>query len=169
MTLDALADDSRVFIDANIFIYYLTAASAGCRRLLDRCAAGAIHGITSLPVLLEVAHRLMIIEAQEAKLVQGSNPGRKLARSTEIVRKLRRYEEWTVAIPQMGIEVEEVTHRDFVSSLAVRRVTGLLTLDALIVAVMWRLQLAHLASADHGFRAVAGLSLVEPGDVHPAP
>jgi len=168
LTLDALADDSRVFIDANIFIYHFTATSVACRRLLDRCAAGAVHGITSLPVLLEVAHRLMIIEAQQAKLVQGANPGQKLARSPEIVRKLRRYEEWTVAIPRMGIEVEEVTHRDFISSLAVRRVTGLLTLDALVVAVMWRLQLAHLASADHGFRAVAGLSLAEPGDVRTA-
>ena len=166
MTLDALPDESSVFIDANIFVYYFTAASASCRRLLDRCAAGAVRGITSLPILLEVAHRLMIIEAQQDQRVRGSNPGQKLARSPEIVRKLRRYEEWTLAIPRMGIEVEEVTQHDFIISLAVRRATGLLTLDALVVAVMRRLRLTHLASADHGFRPVGGLSLLEPDDLH---
>jgi predicted nucleic acid-binding protein len=167
-TLDGLAAESSVFIDANIFVYHFTAASAACRRLLGRCAEGTIHGVTSLPVLLEVAHRLMIIEAQQDQLVRGSNPGEKLARLPNIVRKLRRYEEWTLAIPRMGIEVEEVTQHDFIASLAVRRTTGLLTLDALIVAVMRRLRLAHLASADHGFRSVAGLSLLEPDDLHAA-
>ena len=166
MTLDALPDESSVFIDANIFVYYFTAASASCRRLLGRCAAGAVHGITSLPILLEVAHRLMIIEAQQDQLVRGSNPGQKLARAPEIVKRLRRYEEWTLAIPRMAIEVEEVTQQDFIASLAVRRATGLLTLDALVVAVMRRLRLAHLASADHGFRVVDGLALLEPGDLH---
>lgn len=124
-----------------------------------------VHGITSLPVLLEVAHRLMIIEAQQDQLVRGSNPREKLARSPEIVRKLHRYEEWTLAIPRMGVEVEEVTSPDFVASLAVRRATGLLTLDALAVAVMRRLRLSHLASADHAFRGVDGISLFEPGDL----
>lgn len=69
----------------------------------------------------------------------------------------------------MGIEVEEVTQQDLVASLAVRRATGLLTLDALVVAVMRRLRLAHLASADHGFRVVVGLSLLEPGDLRASP
>jgi len=167
-TLDALQDESSVFIDANIFVYHFTAASASCRRLLARCAAGSIRGLTSLPVLLEVAHRLMIIEAQQDQLVRGPHPSEKLARSPGIVRRLHRYEEWTLAIPRMGIEVEEVTQHDFLTSLAVRRETGLLTLDALIVAVMRRLRLAHLASADHGFRAVGGLSLLEPSDLRVA-
>jgi predicted nucleic acid-binding protein len=168
LTLDALSDGSRVFVDANIFVYHFTAASASCRRLLARCAAGDVQGITALPVLLEVAHRLRIIEAQQDQLVGGSNPGQKLARSPGIVRKLHRYEEWTLAIPKMGLEVVEVTYPDFVASLAVRRATGLLTLDSLVVAVMRRLRFAHLASADRGFRGVGGLSLLAPDDLNPA-
>ena len=58
-----------------------------------------------------------------------------------------------------------MTQQDFLRSLDVRRTTGLLTLDALIVAVMRRLRLANLASADHGFRAVDGLSLLKPDDL----
>ena len=105
LTPETLADESTVFIDANIFVYHFTAASVWCRRLLDRCATGRVYGITSLPVLFEVAHRLMIIEAQQDQLVRGSNPGEKLARAPAIVRKLHRYEQWTLAIPRMGIEV----------------------------------------------------------------
>lgn len=165
MTFDAIPDRSSVFLDANVFVYHFTAVSASCRGLLSRCAAGSIHGVTSLPIVLEVAHRLMIIEAQQADLVRGSNPGQKLARAPAIVRKLSRYEEWALAIPRMGIEVDEVTYQDFVASLAVRRVTGLLTLDALVVAVMRRRRITNLASADHGFRDLDGVSLYEPGDL----
>jgi len=167
-TLDALPDESSVFVDANIFIYHFTGASVWCRRLLDRCAGGRLHGITSLPVLLEVAHRLMIIEAQQDQLVRGSNPGEKLTRLPAVVRRLHRYEEWTLAIPRMGVEVEEVTQPDFIRSLDVRRTTGLLALDALIVAVMRRLRLTNLASADQGFRVVSRLSVLEPNDLRVA-
>lgn len=165
MTLDALPAGSAVFVDANIFVYHFTATSVSCREFLARCAAGDVHGVTSLPVLLEVAHRLMILEAQHKRLVRGSNPAQQLARSPRIVRQLRLYEEWTLAVPRMGIDIEEVGHRDFTESLAVRRATGLLTLDALLVAVMMRLDLANLASADRAFAAVDAVSLFEPGDI----
>jgi predicted nucleic acid-binding protein len=165
LTLDELPDGSDVFVDANIFVYHYTAASSSCQRFVDRCAAGTLRGVTSLHVLLEVAHRLMIVEAQQAGLVRGANPRQKLAGSPEIVRRLRRYEEWTLAIPRMGIEVQEVTYQDFLASLGVRRAVGLLTLDSLAVAVMRRLRLTHLASADRAFRAVAGISVFEPADL----
>lgn len=165
MNLEAFPNGSLIFIDANIFIYYFTAASPSCREFLTRCASGTIHGITSLPVILEVAHRLMIIEAQHKGLVRGSNPWQKLSRSPAVVKKLRLYEEWTSAIPRMGIEVEEVTFADFLASLEMRQKTGLLTLDSLILAVMNRLKIPNLASADHAFSHIDGLKLFTPDGV----
>ncbi len=165
MKLDSLPDGSPVFIDANIFIYHFTAASPSCCQFLSRCASGVLHGITSLPVLLEVAHRLMIIEAQQKQLVRGPNPGAKLARAPAIVKKLHFYEEWTLAIPRMGIEVEEVTFQDLVATMGVRQKTGLLTLDALILAVMTRLRIPNLASADQGFAGIEGVKLFSPEDL----
>lgn len=166
MRLDALASGSQAFIDANIFIYYLTAVSPSCHEFLARCASGALHGVTSLPVLLEVAHRLMVIEAQQKRLVRGPNPVHQLARAPALVKKLHLYEEWTLAIPRMGIEVVEVAFADFVASMGVRQKTGLLTLDALILAVMTRLRISNLASADRGFERAEGIKLFSPGDIN---
>ena len=121
--------------------------------------------MTSLPVLLEVAHRLMVIEAQQKRLIRGSNPGQKLAHSPGIVKKLQLYEEWTLAIPRMGIEVEEVTFADFLVSTDMRRKTGLLTLDCLILAVMSRLKVSNLASGDQAFSKTEGMKLFSPEDI----
>jgi predicted nucleic acid-binding protein len=107
----------------------------------------------------------MIIEAQQKGLARGSNPAEKLARSPDVVRKLRAYEEWTLAIPRMGIEVEEVTFQDLVASMTMRQKMGLLTLDAMLVAVMARLRISCLASADQAFSRIGEVTLFSPGDV----
>lgn len=165
LTLDEIPDGQTVFLDANIFVYYSTGTSVSCRVLLDRCATEAVHGLTSLPVLLEVAHRLMIIEAQQKGLVRGRTPAQKLAESPEIVKELDQYEEQVLRLLRMGIEVEEVTVKDFTSSFSWRRRTGLLTLDNLILAVMERRQVRNLASADKGFQQTEGIQLFSPADI----
>ena len=165
MKLDSLPGGSLVFIDANIFIYHFTGTSPSCHQFLVRCSSAELHGMTSLPVLLEVAHRLMVIEAQQKRLVRGPNPVRKLAESPGTVKKLHLYEEWTLAIPRMGIEVEEVTFSDLLVSMDMRRKTGLLTLDALILAVMSRLKIPNLASADQAFSEIEGIKLFSPQDM----
>lgn len=165
MKLDALPSGNLVFVDANIFIYHFTATSPSCHQFLVRCSSGELHAITSLPVLLEVAHRLMVIEAQQKKLVRGPNPAQKLARSPGIVKKLHLYEEWTLGIPRMGVELEEVTFTDFLVSADIRRKTGLLTLDSLILAAMSRLKISNLASGDQAFSEVEGIKLFSPEDI----
>lgn len=165
MKLESLPSGSLVFIDANIFIYYFTGTSPSCHQLLVRCSSGDLHGVTSLPVLLEVAHRLMVFEAQQKRLVRGANPGQKLAHSPAVVRKLHLYGEWTLAIPGMGIEVEEVSFADLIVSMEMRQKTGLLTLDSLILAVISRLKIPNLASADQAFLEAEGIKLFSPGDI----
>jgi len=165
LKLETIPGGSLVFIDANIFIYHFTAASASCNQFLTRCSSGELHGMTSLPVLLEVAHRLMVVEAQQKRLVRPPNPAQKLARSPALVKKLSLYEEWTLAIPRMGIEVEEVSFADLMVSMNMRQKSGLLTLDALILAVMSRLKIPNLASADRAFSAVEDIKLFSPEDI----
>ncbi len=165
LTLDEIPDGSTVFLDANILVYYSTGTSVSCRRLLDRCASEAVHGLTSLTVLFEVARRLMIIEAQQKGLIRGRNPAQKLAESPEIVKQLSRYEEQVLKFPRMGIEVEEVTTDDFTRSLVWRRRVGLLTMDSLILSIMERRRVRTLASADKGFRPVEEIQLFSPVDI----
>lgn len=93
LTLEKILDGSRVFLDANIFVYYFTAASQSCRNLLLRCATRSILGFTSVTVLFEVAHRLMIIEAQQKRVVKGKSPVKQLSNHPEFVKDLGLYEE----------------------------------------------------------------------------
>jgi predicted nucleic acid-binding protein len=73
LTLDRVPRASRIFLDSTIFIYHATGASSECRSLLERCEAGEVTGVTSVVVLAEVAHRLMIIEAVAAGRVSGKD------------------------------------------------------------------------------------------------
>jgi hypothetical protein len=52
-----------VFLDANVFIYTFGGHSNDCRDLLRRCASEEVFGITTLDVINEVTHRLMLTEA----------------------------------------------------------------------------------------------------------
>jgi predicted nucleic acid-binding protein len=78
MTLKQIVSGTKVFIDANIFIYHFTGVSDECSDFLNRCERGDIFGITSANVLLEVLHRLMMIEAIRKKIVRPPNIVKKL-------------------------------------------------------------------------------------------
>ncbi|MBI1791234.1 MAG: hypothetical protein HYR60_27210 [Acidobacteria bacterium] len=54
---------SDIFIDANIFVYGLSNASAQCRLLLERCSREEVAGITLFEIVNEATHKLMLAEA----------------------------------------------------------------------------------------------------------
>lgn len=56
MRLDSIPSGTRVFIDANIFIYHFTGVSTQCSDFLNRCERSDLEGNTSANVLLEVLH-----------------------------------------------------------------------------------------------------------------
>ena len=111
MTLDRVPASSRVFIDSTIFIYHATGVSAQCRAFLERCEAGDLRGITSVVVLAEVAHRLMMIEAVESKLVSAGNVVKKLRARPDLIRRLRIYREQVERI-QLNLDFEELLRID---------------------------------------------------------
>ena len=66
MSLDDLLAGAAVFVDANIFTYHFQPHPSwgpSCTRLLQRIENQELAGFTTIPVLGEVAHRLMTIEA----------------------------------------------------------------------------------------------------------
>jgi len=76
MKLDNIESGSEIFIDANIFTYHFTGISDESSNLLNRCEQGDLTGLTSVNVLLEVLHRLMMVEAIRKKLAQPPNKSR---------------------------------------------------------------------------------------------
>ena len=56
-------------IDANIFVYAFRERSAQCAGLLARCRAQEVFGVTTLEVVNEVTHRLMLAEAVQEGII----------------------------------------------------------------------------------------------------
>jgi len=48
MSLNDIPDGGSVLLDANIVIYAKRGESAQCRRLLERCASGDVHGFVAV-------------------------------------------------------------------------------------------------------------------------
>ncbi|HJX59765.1 MAG TPA: hypothetical protein VJ462_00620 [Thermodesulfobacteriota bacterium] len=66
MNLSDLESGFSIFIDANIFIYHFSKESKfnpASSDFLERVESREVYGFTSIPVVQEVTHRMMIIEA----------------------------------------------------------------------------------------------------------
>lgn len=89
--LNELKSGEAVFIDANIFLYHFTGVSQDCKEFLRRCEDKDVVGITSLTVLAEVCHRLMVAEAIKRKLIRPQKPTQQLQEKPEIIKELSEY------------------------------------------------------------------------------
>lgn len=165
MTLDELPNGTRLFIDANIFVYHFGGHSAECQTLLERCARQQVLGYTSTFVIAEILHRLMIGEAVQKGLVTAKGAVAKLAEKPELVTQLRQYNECVKQISEMNVSIVSLTPDILTASKTIRERDGLLTNDSLVIATMLDLEIHDLASADVGFTRVEGIRVYAPEDL----
>ncbi len=160
-----IADGSRCVLDANVLIYAEEGHSKQATALLARCAEGAVSGILPFAALLEVCHKLMLIEARAGNRISGSNPARKLSAQPEVVKGLHAYRAKVDALLEMGIRVEEHRVADYTRCLELQSAYGLLTIDSVILATALRIRADHLVTTDSGFEGIDELSVVIVDDV----
>lgn len=165
MRLDDLRPATAVFIDADIFIYHFTGASEECTRFLLRCEARELSGSTSVSVLLEVLHRLMMVEAVKRGAVRPPKVLDKLRRRPEVIRTLSEYYVQTAKIPEMQISVRALSDDILAASQRVRHEHGLLVGDSLLLAAMRAEGISTLASLDRDMRRIAPIEVAAPADV----
>ena len=165
MKLEDMEPSSDVFIDANIFIYHFTGVSEECSGFLSRCERGELNGFTSINVLLEVLHRLMMVEAVKKRLIKPPRVLRKLKERPEKVCQLNDYFTSTLAILDMGIKVYPIASELLRSSHVIRAQYGLLVNDSLVAALMQEEGIQKLATNDDGFSIVEWIELFKPVDL----
>lgn len=165
MNLDSLQKGTEVVIDANIFIYAMRLQSNQCKRLLLRCANNELNGFLPAHVLAEVMHKLMISEARDNDWIQGTNPARLLSERPDIVKKLFRYENLIKDLLAINLQIVSAGQEDFLTVLRVQREFGLMTNDALFIAVAERLRIKTIVSADKALASVRGMILYCPDDI----
>jgi predicted nucleic acid-binding protein len=165
MNLIQIPDGEWVVIDTNILIYANQGQSVDCIEFLRRCASGALQGIVPLPMVAELVHALMLIEARENKWIGRQNPSRALASRPDLVRRLIRYETQVREFFGMGLRIEPALAADILEVTRIQREAGLLTNNALLLAVARRLNCSAIASADKMIASAPGFTLYAPSDV----
>jgi predicted nucleic acid-binding protein len=162
--LDLVAGDP-VFLDANTFVYYFAPDpqwSSSCGQLLQRIQNQDIAGHTSAAILGEVAHRLMTIDARARHRWSSGKLLHHLKKSPHIVQTLTNSEAAIASIVGSLVHVFPVDSSLVVAATAISRQTGLLTNDALTVALMQAHGLTKLASNDPDFDRVPGITRYAP-------
>lgn len=165
MTLDQIPSGTRVFLDSTIFVYHFIGASVDCRRCLERCERGEIKGVTSVTVLAEVTHRLMMMEALSRGLVAPGSVARKLRERPDIVKQLHVHRDDVEQIPLMGIDVVPLDLKGLLRAGELRRRHGLLTNDSLVATAALDEGLTAVASADADFKRLGDVELFQPCDL----
>ncbi len=167
MIIDDVPKGEKVFIDSNIFIYHFTGSSEQCSRFLVRCEKRDLIGTTSTNVLLEVMHRLMMIEVLKKKLLSPPNLVKKLQDKPEIIKQLDQYFINTQKIFQMGIIVEPLTNDIIHDSQQYRLKYGLMVNDSTIISIALSNNIKNLATNDLDLTKINGITIFSPTDINP--
>jgi len=163
-SLEGLAAGSQVLIDANIFIYAANRRSRQCVEFLDRCAREEIRGATTVEVLSEVCHRLMLEEALAAGVVtRAVAPA--LRRRRHAIQSLQNYWPLVTRLLDSNLLTLDLDQARFRRAQLMREQYGLLTNDSLVLAAADTFGIDALATADDDFEHVAWLTVHKPGDI----
>jgi predicted nucleic acid-binding protein len=162
--LGNLPDDTDIFLDANIFIYALGGQSQPCLNLLFRCAREEVYGVTTIEVINEVTHRLMLAEALASGVIKRPR-AQDLKGKTEAIRQLGEYWARVNKIFSVNILILKPDEPRLHRAHNTRSRYGLLTTDSLILAAMDEYGIDCLASRDGDFDHVSSLTIYKPTDV----
>jgi predicted nucleic acid-binding protein len=166
VNLDDIPTGSLCVIDTNVLLYAEQGLSDQAQRLLWRCSKGEL--ICTLPqtVWQELTHKLMLAEAMMKGLVSGGNPASRLAKKPDVVRGLSLYQVKVRALVDLSLRFEPCTLDDLLrSAFDLQKRYGLLTNDAVVLAVALRLEADCLVSSDKAFRQVTEIDAFSPSDL----
>jgi predicted nucleic acid-binding protein len=164
MTFADLPAGESIFLDANTLVYHFgphPIFGPACNQLVQRIENGDITGFVSTPVLSELAHRLMTLEAA-ALFGWPSKVVDRLKQNPAAVGQLSRFRQAVAKVPQLNIRILNIPESLVETAAGVSQQTGLLSNDALIVAVMQANGFVNLASHDADFDRVPGLKRYAP-------
>jgi predicted nucleic acid-binding protein len=165
VTFDDIPSGATVFLDANCLVYAAISDpqyGAACKRLLEQIENKAILGCTSSHTLGDVSHRLMTIEAALKFGRPMTGIANWLRRHPAELTQLARYRQALDDLQAIPMTVLPVTGALIFRAADLTRQFGLLTNDALVIAVMQDHALPHLASQDSDFDRVPGITRYGP-------
>jgi predicted nucleic acid-binding protein len=165
MTFDDIQAGSTVFVDSNTLIFHFAAHlkfGAASTRLINRIERGDIRGVCSTHVLAEVAHRLMTLEAINQHGWPPNSIAARLKKNHRVISSLCAYQVALSRLPQTGMQVIPLFEHTLIAAVHLSAQFGLLTNDAIVVAMMREQGIAQLASHDSDYDRVSGITRFAP-------
>lgn len=164
MKISEIPKGTRIYIDANIFIYHFGSSSFSdeSTSLLTMAQKGEINGVCSIATIIEVNHRLMILEAVEKYNFQPKDAIKKLKEKPELVKDLNKHSECVNKIFQIGLDIFPVCAENMLEASVARKEFGLLTNDSIIVTIMNSYGISNIATNDSDFERIQYLKIWKP-------
>ena len=154
-----------VYLDANVFVYDFgpdPLFGIPSQNLLERIELGDLHVFCSTHELSNVAHRLMTLEACQTFGWPYAGIGQRIRNHRTDITRLNHYRRALDEIVAIGVRVLSVTEQHVLRAGDLSQQHGLLSGDALIVAVMQAHYLTSLASNDADFDRVPSVNRYGP-------
>ena len=127
---------------------------------------GELNGTLPQTVWQELTHKLMLGEAMMKHRISGGNPAARLAEKPDVVRTLSLYRTKVRALVDLGLGFERCEQSDLLqTAFDLQERYGLLTNDAVVLAVAVRLEADCLVSSDKGFQSVEEMAVFAPSDL----
>lgn len=164
MTLEDISE--KAFIDANIFLY--TALDdpryrESTIRFLKRINKGDIIGFTSVLVLNEVLHKLMISEVTKNYKFTFPEALGYIKSNPDVISKLEKtWEDINLIKAIRNLTILDITTEIFALGLKDSKDFKLLSSDGIHIATMQTHRLTNLASNDSDFERVNWIKLYKP-------
>ncbi|MEX2170636.1 MAG: PIN domain-containing protein [Pirellulales bacterium] len=157
MIFDDIPDGASLFIDANTFVYAFSKHAqlgVACSELMERIDEGDVAGFTSTHVLSETAHRLMTLEACALFGWPFAGIANRLKQRPAELQQLSAHQRAIDDILQSQIQILTIQPQLVLTATRINQQFGLLSNDALIVAIMQAQSLTAISSHDTDFDRV---------------
>lgn len=165
MRLREIESDSVVFIDANILLYSIGSHPVygePCKEFLKRVEGKAIDGRTSIVVLNELLHKLVLGEISKKHGLTLPQSLNHIKKNPGVLSSLEAYGLVDKLEEMPNLTVHEATPQIFTSARSYMRKYNLMSNDALHVATCKSHGIKHIASNDADFERVPELKVWKP-------
>jgi predicted nucleic acid-binding protein len=165
VTFSDLAAGDQVFLDSNTFVYHFgphPLLGPSCNRLIQRIEGQDLLAYTSTHVLSEVAHRLMLVGASALPGWTATKARQRLQSQPAVLRQLSGFRTAVQTILKSRTQILTVAPSLIEAAATISQSVGLLSSDALIVAVMQAEGLSKLASHDADFDRAPAITRYSP-------
>lgn len=164
--LGSLPQESKIFIDANIFLYSILGhpiLKPQCKKFLEEIENDKYESATSTLVLNEVMHKLMIAEVAKIKRLSSERDALRLVKKQpEVASSLSMAWRDYTDIKKYPIAILSIDEKVMDMAVELSKKYGLLISDSVHVAVMKSNGIINIASNDNDFDRVEGIKVWSP-------